>query len=471
MRFTYLVGNYTLSPATSNLGWLPIPSSYVSRVAGGRHLFTLGLPLSAGVVYSITVDGGSTMRMRYSALPFLNGAIVSQPALTDGNVAILSGSGFDEGHLNPYSERPRASTPRMVWCRFGNHCLTAAARRPPLLQRPPDHVRQQLLLLRLLRPVRTASAAAAPRLRRRLRRRPAAGPYHRRPHRRRPGRRACEFQRRHGDSGGQHPAHLGALPAALPPRHYHRQHRRLPGRGPRLQLLRLCASAQRRLASPLPVPWLTPQTPTLRTRRADEQSDYTLNLRIPGSDARLPRLCTINAQLGSRLLNVSAAASLRLQSVALLNGRAPSFGAAIFLGPGATAVLAGCVVAGCAANGVESGLGGGLGGGVFVSAPSSPNSSLAVPSLVISGSLFRDNSADYGAGDSIPALSTASAPRPAPALTNRSRPHPPSPPQEATSTCPLAPLPRWTSPHSTTAWPPRQAHRSTWIPLLRRPPS
>lgn len=113
----------------------------------------------------------------------------------------------------------------------------------------------------------------------------------------------------------------------------------------------------------------------------DEVADYSQGPRIPGSDTALPRMCTLNAGLSTRIFNVSARASLTLDAVALLNGRTSDQGGSVFADAGASLSLFGSVVAGSAA------VNGGRGGGVFLSAGATLRSV---------GSAWRDNSAGKG---------------------------------------------------------------------------
>lgn len=118
---------------------------------------------------------------------------------------------------------------------------------------------------------------------------------------------------------------------------------------------------------------------------ADEQADYLQPERVPPSDTPLPGMCTLNAELTTRLLNVSAGANVTIVAVALINGRADS-GGAVYADAGASLSLVNCTVAGSAAVGAT-----GRGGGIFFAGGDS-----ARPRLFLSGTLMRDNTAPSG---------------------------------------------------------------------------
>lgn len=112
-----------------------------------------------------------------------------------------------------------------------------------------------------------------------------------------------------------------------------------------------------------------------------DYSDYVLSV-MPPSLTPLPPRCTLNAHLQlTRLFNVTAGGRLTLLDLGLLNGGGSGVGGAainggaLFISPGATAVIANCTLAG------HLGL---LGGAIH-------NGNERGVGLSVTGSLFRDN--------------------------------------------------------------------------------
>lgn len=307
-------------------GWSSSNATYTGR-RGQSHVFELRLFVRGLSLFSLAIDGGGALNLRYSAYPFLNGVIVR--TATDGTLQILGGTAYDPG-FGPPGYGPR----------FFNGFITYCV--------PPTGAED-------------CACSAPPR-------------------------------------GG--PAPLPSAGTPLPPLPPPLGHSADAGS---------VADISAALADPLVTEIVLTSNIMVKSEifvrpglalivRGDtaacaagmapgfyyydyEVADYSQGPRIPGSDTPLPKLCTLNAGLSTRIFNVSAGSSLTLSGLALLNGRSRDLGGSVFAGARATVTLLGSIVAGSAV--VASG----AGGGVYLSQGAA---------LRAVGSLFRDNSGARG---------------------------------------------------------------------------